>query len=108
MEGGEEVKDKCLKSSLPKGHLILLYKMFIMEKCLRSNMKEQDVVRHVMEKVAKMFKNAKPVKEMEELCKCFRWVQVCISKFKNLVINVQDKGKLLVRVVNARPAKEKK
>lgn len=98
-EGGG---NKCKKSSLLKNLFKFPLKIFIMEKCSRLSIQGQDAVKPVMEKAAKMSKNAKHVKEMEESCRCSRWDLECISKSKNHAINVQVKAKSLERVENAK------
>lgn len=95
-------KNKCKKLNLPKKHFKLLYKIYIMEKLLRWIIQEQDVVKNVGVKEDKMFKSVKHVKVEVKLFKCIKWVQECINKFKNTVINVLDKDKLFLKVENVK------
>lgn len=55
-----------------------------------------------------MLKVVQLVKVEEELCKCIKWDQECINKFKRIVIIVRDKDKLLLKEVNARLVLERK
>lgn len=61
--------------------------------CLRFLIKELAVARNAMERVVKMLKNVRHVKDKEELSKCSKWVPECISKSKKIVINVKVKDK---------------
>ena len=60
---------------------------------LKFLIKEQDAVINAVEKVVKMLKNVKHAKAKVELCKCTKWVQACINRFKKHAINVQAKVK---------------
>jgi hypothetical protein len=64
-----------------------------MEASSRSLTKEPDVVRVVKVKEDKKLCNVERVKEREEWCKCFKWVQECINKFKRIVISVREREK---------------
>lgn len=100
--------NKWQKLNQLKKHLILLQKIFIMVKSSKQNIIDQDVVKNVMEKVEKMFKNVKHVKEKVLLCRCIKWVQECINKYKNIVINVLVKDKLFQKLPDVNNVKEKK
>jgi 1,4-dihydroxy-2-naphthoyl-CoA synthase len=55
-----------------------------------------------------MYKNVKLVKAKELLFKCTKWDQECISKFRNIVINVKAREKSLLKVQNANNVLEKR
>ena len=95
-------KNKCKKLNLPKKDFKLLCKIYIMEKSLKWITQEQGAVKNVVVKEDKMFKNVKHVKVEVKLFKCIKWVQECINKFKNTVINVLDKDKLFLKVENVK------
>jgi hypothetical protein len=61
-----------------------------------------------MEKVVRMYRNAKPAKEKDKLSKCSKWDQVCFNKYKKPVINVQVKDKLFHKIIDVKHAKVKK
>jgi hypothetical protein len=69
---------------------------------------ELDAVKNVKAKVDKMFKNVNNVKEKVWLFKCIKWVQECINKYKNIVINVKERVKSSLKEVNANNAMDKK
>lgn len=57
---------------------------------------------------ARMFKNVKPAKDKEELCRCIKWGRACISKCRKHVISARDKDRSLERVENVQLVKAKR
>lgn len=84
------------------------YKIFTTVELSNSNTPEQDVVKNVMVKVDNKSKNVNNVKVKVWSFKCIKWVQECINKSKNIVINVQVKAKSSLKPVNANHAMERK
>jgi len=61
-----------------------------------------------MAKVDNKLKNASNVKGKVWSFKCIKWVQECINKYKNIVINVQVKVKSSHKPADANHAMERK
>lgn len=101
-------KSKCKKFKLQRKLYRSLLRTFTTDNCLKFLIKEHDAARSVMERVARMFKNARPAKDKVGLCKCIKWVLVCINKCRRLVINAPDRARLSDRAANARLASAKK
>lgn len=102
------LKNKSLKSNLPKKHSQSLFKTFIMEKLSKCSIPDQDAAKNVEAREDKTLKNANNAKEKVWSSKCTKWVQACINKFKNIAINVKEKDKLLLRAENVNNAKDKR
>lgn len=79
-----------------------------METCSKFHIKEPVAAKNAKAKEGKMLKNVRHAKVKVESCKCIKWAQECISKFKRIAINVKAKAKLLVKGENARPARARK
>ena len=103
-----EEESKWLKSKLHKKPSMSPYKIFTTVELSNSNTLEQDVVKNVTVKVDNKSKNVNNVKVKVWSFKCIKWVQECINKSKNIVINVQVKVKLSLKPVNANHAMERK
>ena len=58
--------------------------------------------------MVKMYKNVKHAKVRVQSCKCIKWVQVCINKFKKIVTNAKVKVKLLLKEANVNNVTVKK
>lgn len=65
-------------------------------------MKDKELARLVMEKVDQVFKPVSNVKEKDVLLKCIKWGLECISKYKRLVMFVEDKVKLFKKARNVK------
>lgn len=101
-------ENKWPKSKPHKKPLMLPYRIFTMVELSNSNTPEQDVVKNVTVRVDNKSKNVNNVKVKVWSFKCIKWVQECINKSKNIVINVQVKAKLSLKPVNANHAMERK
>ena len=88
--------------------MISLLKIFTTVELSKCSTIEQDAVKNAMEKEDKMSKNARLVKEKVSLFKCIKWDQECISKSRNIAINVLGKVKLFQKAENARIAMVKR
>jgi len=108
VEEEQEDVNKFLKLNLLKKHSQSLCKIFIMVKLWNLKIPELDAVKNVKVKVDKMFKNVSNVKEKVWLFKCIKWVQECINKYKNIVINVKEKVKSSLKEANANNVMDKK
>lgn len=107
-EDKEGAGNKCLRLSQPRKLLTLLLKIFIMGKLSNCNTTEPDVVRNVMEREVRTYKNVKHAKEKVLQYKCIKWVQECINKFRNIVTNVVDRDKSYLKLANVRPVMGRK
>ena len=89
----EGPRSKCLKLNPLKNQSIFPSKIFIMVKCFDLLIPVLGAVKPVKVKAVKMSRSVRHAKDKVELFKCIKWGQVCISRFKKIVINVQDKDK---------------
>lgn len=65
-------------------------------------MTEQDAARLVKEREEKMLNRVEHARARVELCKCTRWDQECINRFKRIVILAKEKEKSFLREVNVK------
>jgi len=101
-------KNKSPNANPPKSLSKSHSQIFTMERLSNIKIREPDAVKNAVVKEVRMWKTANSARVKVWSFKCTKWGLECINKFKSIVINAEEKDKLLLKAESVSNVRDKK